>query len=407
MVTFKTLTFKRFTEIIFLNLFLFPIYPDNVKPTFVVLFFITAIYTLIKKRSSVFNSATKFKNLLVINTSVFLMLVVSLLYSNNTSFGLKYIFRSLPLLLFPIAFFVLKENKTIFSIKLFLKAKLYFYISTLILFVVVFFIFYFRGFVTENYFLNYSYRIIGQLGRYSMHPIYASLITSISIIFSISLFKIKKYRLLIIIGNTLLVLNLILLSRKSAIIIMSVLFFVFIIFNKAIKIKVKAFFIFLVLLLFFVTIKFIPDISNRFNDFSVLFDNTKASSTNLRINLINTTLNAINEKPLFGYGIGDTKDVLSALEDKNSFFKGKYYNTHNQFLNTTLATGIIGLLLFIFFLLKNLQLIVFRSFEQLSIVLLFVALMFIENILDRQNGIIYFSIFINYFSFYNQTNKVE
>ncbi|MDD7915121.1 O-antigen ligase family protein [Polaribacter sp. MSW5] len=182
-----------------------------------------------------------------------------------------------------------------------------------------------------------------------MHPIYASLITSISIIFSISLFKIKKYKLLIIIGNILLVLNLILLSRKSAIIIMSVLFFVFIIFNKAIKIKVKTFFVFLVLLLFFITIKFIPDISNRFNDFSVLFDNTKASSTNLRINLINTTLNAINEKPLFGYGIGDTKDVLSALEDKNSFFKGKYYNTHNQFLNTTLATGIIGLLLFIFF----------------------------------------------------------
>ena len=123
MVTFKTLTFKRFTEILFLNLFLFPIYPDNVKPTFVVLFFITAIYTLIKKRSCVFNSAIKFKNLLVINTSVFLMLVVSLLYSNNTSFGLKYIFRSLPLLLFPIAFFVLRESKTIFSVKLFLKAN--------------------------------------------------------------------------------------------------------------------------------------------------------------------------------------------------------------------------------------------------------------------------------------------
>ena len=407
MVTFKTLTFKRFTEIVFLNLFLFPIYPDNVKPTFVVLFFITTMYTIIKNRGIVLNTAAKFKTLLVINTSVFLMLVVSLIYSSNTTFGLKYIFRSLPLLLFPIAFFVLKENKTIFSIKLFLKAKLYFYISTLILFVVVFFIFYFRGFVTENYFLNYSYRIIGQLGRYSMHPIYASLITSISIIFSISLFKIKKYRLLIIVGNILLVLNLILLSRKSAIIIMSVLFFVFIIFNKAIKFKLKAFFIFLVLLLFFITIKFIPDISNRFQDFSVLFDNTNVSSTNLRINLIETSLNAINEKPLFGYGIGDTKDVLSALEDKNSFFKGKYYNTHNQFLSTALATGFIGFLLFVFFLLKNLQLVVFRSFEQLSIVLLFVALMFIENILDRQNGIIYFSIFINYFSFYNQINKVE
>jgi O-antigen ligase len=405
MVSLNKITLTKFIEIVFLNLFLFPIYPDNVKPSFVALFFITAVYAMVKKRNIFFNSTSKVTSLLLINISVFLLLLISLNYSRNITFGLKYIFRSLPLFLFPIAFFFLKEIKSIFSSKLFLKAKLYFYLSTLILFIVIFVLFYFRGFVTENYFLNYSYRIIHQLGYYSMHPIYASLITSISIIFSISLFKEKKYKLLIIVGNTLLVLNLILLSRKSAIIIMGVFFLIFVLFNKSTKVKIKVFILFITLVLFMGVVKFIPDISNRFNDFVVLFDYTNISSSNLRLNLIDVSIDAIKEKPFFGYGIGDTRDVLSDFEQKNDFFNNKYYNTHNQYLNFMLATGFLGLLLFIVFLFKNLQLAVLGSLEQFSIVLLFILLMFIENILDRQNGVIYFAVLINYFSFYNKINS--
>mgnify|MGYP001570077321 CR=1 FL=1 len=405
MVSLNKITSNKFAEIVFLNLFLFPIYPDNVKPSFIALFFIIAVYDMVKKRNIFFNSTSKVTSLLLTNVSVFLLLLISLNYSINITYGLKYIFRSLPLFLFPIAFFFLKENKSIFSSKLFLKAKLYFYASTVILFIVIFVVFYFRGFVTKNYFLNYSYRIIHQLGYYSVHPIYASLITAISIIFSISLFKIKKYQLLIIFGNILLVLNLILLSRKSAIIIMGAFFLVFILFNKSIKVKIKAFILFITLVLIMGVVKFIPDISNRFNDFVVLFDYTNMSSSNLRLNLIDVSIDAIKEKPFFGYGIGDTKDILSNLEHKNDFFNNKYYNTHNQYLNFMLATGFLGLLLFIIFLFKNLQFAILGSLEQFSIVLLFILLMFIENILDRQNGVIYFAVFINYFSFYNKINR--
>ena len=223
------------------------------------------------------------------------------------------------------------------------------------MFIGIFALFYFRGFVTENYFLNYSYRIIHQLGYYSMHPIYASLIVSISIIFSISLFKNKKYQLLIIVGNILLVLNLILLSRKSAIIIMGVFFLIFVFFNKSIKVKIKVFILFITLVLIIGVVKFIPDISNRFNDFLDLFDYTNMSSSNLRLNLIDVSIDAIKEKPFFGYGIGDIKDILSDFEHKNDFFNNKYYNTHNQYLNLMLATGFFGLLLFIAFLFKNLM----------------------------------------------------
>ena len=109
---------NKFTEIVFLNLFLFPIYPDNIKPSFVALFFFTALYAIVKKRDVFFNSTSKVTSLLLINISVFLLLFISLYYSDNITFGLKYVFRTLPLFLFPIAFFFLKENKRIFSLKL-------------------------------------------------------------------------------------------------------------------------------------------------------------------------------------------------------------------------------------------------------------------------------------------------
>jgi len=399
--------FKIVLEILFLNLFLFPIYPENFEPLFIGLFFIFGIYYAAKKRIGILKASKNFISLLIVNTSLFTLLLISLLYSNNLDFGLEFIFRLLPLLIFPIVFFLLKDNKDIYRNKLFVRGKMLFYFSTLTLFLSIFIIFYFRGFVTENYFLNYSYRIIFQLGKYSMHPIYASILTLISLIFSISLFKIKGFKYLIILGNIILTINLFLLSRKSAIIIMCLLFLFFFFFNKKIKFRLKFFFSLIIAFLFTVTIKFIPDISNRFNDIYNLFDTSKSTSTNLRINLFNLSIDAIKEKPFLGYGIGDNKDVLSVLENQNDFFKGNYYNTHNQFLSFLISIGFLGLFIFVLFLYKNWKSAITGGYEQLSIIFLFIFFMFIENILERQSGVIYFSFFINYFSFYNAVNNLK
>jgi O-antigen ligase len=397
--------FKLVSEILFLNFFLFPIYPENFEPLFIGLFLVFAIYYALKKRICILKIGNNFTSLLIINTSLFVILLISLLYSNNLDFGLESIFRFLPLLIFPVGFFLLKDNKYIYRSKLFTIGKLLFYFSTLILFISIFLVFYYRGFVTENFFLNYSYRIIFQLGKFSMHPIYASIVTLIALIFSISLFKIKSYKYVIIFGNILLTINLFLLSRKSAIIIMCLLFLGFFLFNKKIKSNLKMFFSLFIALFLIVTIKFIPDISNRFNDLYSLLDANKSTSTNLRLNLINLSIDAIKEKPFLGYGIGDTKDVLSELEKQYDFFKGKYYNTHNQFLGFLISTGFLGLFIFLLFLFKNWKSAILGGYEQLSIIFLFVSFMFIENILERQNGVIFFSFFINYFSFYNEVNK--
>mgnify|MGYP000598547009 FL=1 len=401
MSNFKFFSIKKTPEILLLNLFLLPIYPDNFKPACIGIFAFFSLLFHIK----VVGFSIKFNNLFFINCSLFLVLLLSLFYTHNLKEGFSNIFRLLPLIIFPISFLSLKSNTTIFSNKTFIKGKLLFYCATLILFVCIFINFFLRGFVTENFFLNYSYRIIFQLGKYSMHPIYASLIASIALIFSINFYKFKKYRLLFLTGNIILVINLILLSRKSVLIFMSVFYILYLFLNTKFSKKLKFFSAVFFIILFITVVKLIPDISNRFNDFSSLSDSSKATSTNLRVRLTQLSLLAIKKEPLLGYGIGDVKDKLITLENQHQFFKNNYYNTHNQFLGITLSCGLLGLFIFLYFLYKNIKINFKDNKDNLIIIFIFVSLMFIENLLDRQNGIIYFSFFINYFSF--QKKSIE
>ena len=55
---------------------------------------------------------------------------------------------------------------------------------------------------SRNYFLNYSHRITSQLGKYSIHPIYASIYAAIALIVSFSFIKKKKYLYLFITGDS-------------------------------------------------------------------------------------------------------------------------------------------------------------------------------------------------------------
>jgi len=102
---FKELKLKEVLRLLFLNLFLFPIYPDNIKPSLIVLFFIASIIFAYKNNSIPSLSDYKHKRLLILNSSLFLVLFVSLVYSDNLKFGLNYILRLSPLIIFPISFF--------------------------------------------------------------------------------------------------------------------------------------------------------------------------------------------------------------------------------------------------------------------------------------------------------------
>lgn len=391
-------------KVLFLNLFLFPIYPDNVKPSLLALFCLFSFIFFLKKDKVFF--CKKYISVFAINCIPFIVVLVSLFYSKNIIYGKLLLLRLVPLFIFPLSFYFLKSNTNIFNHKFLLISKLLFYLSVFVFFVAIFFYFLFKGYVTENYFLNYSHRIISQLGKFSIHPIYASIYTSIALIFSISLFRLKKIKIYVIIGNIFLVINLLLLSRKSAIFIIVILILLYLFYNRKINIKTK-FLTFISIFILAVSVyNFVPDISNRFKDLtSFINESNNKSSSNLRLNIYKTVIPLIKQKPILGYGLGFGENILFQSEKLNSFFNGKTYNSHNQYLGFALNTGLIGLAFFMFFIFKNLTIVFKNSFEHTFVIIFFLLLMLVENILDRQNGIMFFSLFINYFAFYAVINE--
>ena len=109
----------------------------------------------------------------------------------------------------------------------------------------------------------------------------------------------------------------------------------------------------------------------------------------------------IKKSPFFGYGIGETKHILNQCYlDNYNIFKGQYYNSHNQYLSAWLSSGILGIGSLVAMLYYNLLIAVKNhNFINGAIIFLFIVIMFTENILDRQDGVMLFSFFINFYAF--------
>lgn len=125
-------------------------------------------------------------------------------------------------------------------------------------------------------------------------------------------------------------------------------------------------------------------------------DNQKIlKSSSMRITVWRTASELIKKQPL-GYGTGDVKSVLKeAYKQKGyTFLAFRNLNAHNQFLQTALALGIIGGLLFIVVLIMPF----FNRKEGLNWMYYCFALLFIfncltESMLETQAGVTFFAFF--------------
>lgn len=111
----------------------------------------------------------------------------------------------------------------------------------------------------------------------------------------------------------------------------------------------------------------------------------------------------IMENPLLGTGTGDAVDYLVSCYEKKNFW-GMYpqyrFNSHNQYLETVLTLGLPG---FIFFL-ACLMLPVYFAFRKkhflfFSFIALFAFCCLTESLLERQQGIVFFTFFLSLFYF--------
>ena len=118
---------------------------------------------------------------------------------------------------------------------------------------------------------------------------------------------------------------------------------------------------------------------------------------------------AENKAWLFGVSAGDSQRLLVEKMQKAKLYKGYYeYNFHNQFIETYVQQGLIGLacLLFIFAVLIykafKLRYMLFSSF-----VIVFTAFAFTESFLQRQYGTFPFILLSLFFIKLSITDAIE
>lgn len=148
----------------------------------------------------------------------------------------------------------------------------------------------------------------------------------------------------------------------------------------------------------------------RFTEmFSSNYENTQYGGTALRIAKWQNTVDCWKQYPVIGTGIGDYHNELQATYLKNNFTIGydHKYNSHNQFLQTLLGTGLIGLLLLLAMLFSGLRM-AWKSANWLAVIFIVVFLLscITESMLERQRGIVFF-IFFSTLLLNSALNKVD
>lgn len=126
-------------------------------------------------------------------------------------------------------------------------------------------------------------------------------------------------------------------------------------------------------------------------------ETTTRESSGVRKLVWQEALNLISLQPLFGYGTGDANDKLiesykqkamtGALENK--------LNAHNQYLQTWLANGIVGLLSIVIILCYSMiKAIRNRDYAAIAIIAVLAFNFLFESMLERRMGIFTFAFFI-------------
>ena len=121
--------------------------------------------------------------------------------------------------------------------------------------------------------------------------------------------------------------------------------------------------------------------------------------TSQRILIWQSSITIIKKHFLIGVGAGDVKDSLMEEYSKKGYkdIIAKNLNAHNQFLQTFIATGVVGFIilfsLFIFPLINSFKRKNFMFFSFLIIVMLNLLT---ESMLETQAGVIFFAFFNTY-----------
>lgn len=380
----------RLLSVSMILVFMLPIFPTNIKP--LVIGFLGVIVL----------AHTDFQNInfnikyFLISVSVYFFLIISLIYSDNVGYGLKKLETMSSLLVFPFIFSILSKD-VVYFIRKNKQLYLWVFILTVLTLNIGFFCYHILHYKSTIFVHYVTVTRIAQ-GGFNIHPIYLSMHISVAILFSFFIIKneTKKrniYTLLII--DVVLLIFLLMLLKKGPIIGLTITSIVFVLLNKSKKIWSLglAFVMMLSIAIFNIT-----EAKKKFSELIKIQTVQEGgfTSTNVRFSIYNYAIDIVKEAPLFGQGIGDYNDkLIHSFKIKAPELYSKKYNAHNQFLSFLLSIGFVGLGLFILALIyyfKNA--IVYDNKIVLCLMLFYIIVMASENILEREDGVIFFSFFM-------------
>lgn len=118
--------------------------------------------------------------------------------------------------------------------------------------------------------------------------------------------------------------------------------------------------------------------------------------------IYSSTFEVIQAHPWWGVGIGDQQSELNELYKKagNQVAQSSQFNTHNQYLQIWLSSGIFALITFLLLLMSQLLVaLVNKQYLHLSFVVLVMLAFTSESLLMRQDGVFVMAFFFPFFAY--------
>ena len=370
---------------------------------------VSAIIFFKTKNSAKLDLLPSKQDLLIISIPI-LIVVVSLFWTENTIRGFDQIIKRIPLLLIPISL----KIQSLFLTKNFKNRVLKFYILCCTLFslygISTLLLYYPVDFKTQLTFIHLRYLFEHEITY--MHPVYCGLLCGLSSMFSIyyaiqpSASK-KGYKPLYFILFAINLATLFFISARMSISAVMICIVVLVLFLRKHK------FLFLMLLIP-VAVSIIQNSYSgfRFNEVIELISNgsfkslSHTNTLNTRLEIYSCALEIFDDHPIFGHGIGDVQDMLfSCTRNLLGVIK---YNSHNQYIEFLLSSGIIGFLSFLTFLVfLGRGLFKKRSVLGVIVFVFFILSFFSENLFARTRGVFMFSYIIYLFYFFYETEQTN
>ncbi len=352
---------------------------------------------------------TKKKLLLILLfSSLYLLAILGLFYSENTQEAFISLQHKSPLLLFPVAFGL----SSIYSKKT-IEIILYAFSVAFALFC-----FYCIGkgliilFSTGSYTYLTGYKI---LALKDMYPF----ITGVFCIFGISFhFSRILYNQIYFYADVFLICVfwvMLLLLSNAICLLLGLLFTLYYLLKILKRFWYKFFFLSTGILLLSFTIIFNKNLQNKlialtnFSKQSTIQLDSDSSlgrawdGKALRIAIWECSRQLINQNFLWGLGSGDVQDELQKTYEKRKFyFASRYnkYNAHNQYVQQFLANGFMGFMALLFCIFIPLFLkLPFKKQLLVNFLFIFGAICLTESILEVNKGIVWYSFFNSIFVF--------